>query len=66
MGEHENKINPVYILEIYYLCNLKGGGQPLPEFVRAYIELRFGYDFSGAGTCGFEGSGGGEGVYSGL
>ncbi|MBE9571485.1 MAG: DUF4157 domain-containing protein [Proteobacteria bacterium] len=26
---------------------LKGGGQPLPESVRAYFEPRFGYDFSG-------------------
>lgn len=24
---------------------LKGGGQPLPEFVRAFFEPRFGYDF---------------------
>ena len=27
--------------------NLKGGGQPLPESVRAYFEPRFGSDFSG-------------------
>ena len=26
--------------------SLKGGGQPLPESVRAYFEPRFGYDFS--------------------
>ena len=26
--------------------NLRGGGQPLPESVRAYFEPRFGYDFS--------------------
>ncbi len=27
--------------------SLRGGGQPLPEYTRAFFEPRFGYDFSG-------------------
>ena len=29
-----------------YINSLKGGGQPLPEATRAFMEPRFGYDFS--------------------